>query len=232
MAARLAFKKQGGMTTKNRDRLRTLQAPAALRRLLLLPYRLFDRAEARGDTLAAALEREEGVAIAILLTIPIRRHNLATIHLERNLQRPGDGTVFLAFAPDEVKNRQAIAAQLPPDVVVMIARLLATRSPRLCPAATPWLFPCRDGSGQIHDDWLSKRIFTRIRKEIGLDVNPHLFRHLSAKLLLDANPGGCETVRQVLGHSRLSTTFNVYTGLEADSATRLFAEVIEAARMR
>ena len=105
----------------------------------------------------------------------------------------------------------------------MIDRQLATRSPRLCPPATPWLFPRRDGSGPMHDDGLSKRIRTRIRRETGLAVNAHLFRHLSAKLLLDANPGGYEAVRHLLGHARLSSTLNVYTGLEAargDAALR------------
>ena len=233
LAQRLALKKQVGMTTKNRDRLRPLQDPDALRRLLLLPDRLFARAEAGGDTQAAALEREDAVAIAILLTAPIRRHNLATIHLDRNLHRPGDGSVFLVFTPEEVKNRQRDRVRTAAATSsAMIDRLLATRSPRLCPPATPWLFPRRDGSGPMHDDGLSKRIRTRIRSEIGLPVNPHLFRHLSAKLMLDANPGGYEAVRQLLGHARLSSTLNVYTGLEAGTATRLFADVVEAARRR
>jgi integrase len=172
------------------------------------------------------------VAIAILLTAPIRRHNLATIHLDSNLHRPGDGAVYLVFTPEEIKNRQAIEFELSSDVASMIDRLLATRSPRLCPPSTPRLFPRRDGSGPMHEDSLSKRIRERIRRETGLAFNPHLFRHLSAKLLLDTHPGGYETVRHLLGHSRLSSTLNVYMGLEADTATRLFADVIDAARRR
>ena len=203
------------MTTKNRDRLRPLQDPKTLRRLLLLPERLFARAEHGGDTQAAVLEREDAVAIAILLTAPIRRKNLVSIHLDQNLHRPGDGSVYLVFTPEEVKNRQPIEFELPPAVVTMIDRLLATRSPRLCPPATPWLFPRRDGTGPMHEDGLSKRIRERIRREMGLAINPHLFRHLSAMLLLDANPGAYETVRHLLGHSQLSSTLNVYTGLEA-----------------
>ena len=232
LSRRLAFNKPKGMTTKNRDRLRPLQDPKTLRRLLLLPERLFARAEHGGDTQAAALEREDAVAIALLLTAPIRRKNLVSIHLDQNLHRPGDGSVYLVFTPEEVKNRQPIEFALPPAVVTMIDRLLATRSPRLCPPATPWLFPRRDGTGPMHEDGLSKRIRERIRRELGLAINPHLFRHLSAMLMLDANPGAYEAVRHLLGHSRLSSTLNVYTGLEARTAARLFAEAVEAARQR
>jgi integrase len=229
-AQRLAFRKPPGMTTKNRDRLRPLQDQATLRHLLDLPDKLFGRAEAGGDTYAAALEREDAVAIALLLVAPIRRTNLSTIHLDRNLQRPGRGALYLAFAPEEVKNRQPIEFEIPVSVGMMIDRHLATRSPRLCPADTPWLFPRRDGAGPMHPDGLSKRIRTRLHRELGLDFHPHLFRHLAGKLLLEAYPGSYEAVRHLLGHARLSSTLNAYIGLEAATAARLFAEAVETAR--
>lgn len=230
MGCQLAMKKSGGMTSKNRERLRPLDDEATLRRLLLLPEELFARAEARGDAQASTLEREDALAIGILLVAPIRRCNLASIHLDNNLDRPGDGSVYLHFSENEVKNYQRLEFRLPPEVVKMIGRHLATRAPRLCPPATPWLFPARDGRGPMHPDGLSKRIRTRIHRETGLTINPHLFRHIAAKLMLDAHPGGYESVRHLLGHSRLSTTLTVYTGLEAGTAARLFADVVEAAR--
>jgi integrase len=231
LARRLARKKPQGMTAKNRERLRPLQDPQTLRRLLALPEQLFRRAQAMGDTQVAALQREDAIAIAILLTCPIRRHNLSKIHLERTLHRPGDGRVFLVCTADEVKNTQHIEFELPPETIRMIDHHVAARSPRLCPLATPWLFPRRDGSGPVHNDSLSKRIRTRIRREIGLTINPHLFRHLAAMLWLNAHPGAYEAARRLLGHSRLSSTLNQYTGLETATAARLFAEVIDARRV-
>ena len=229
LAQRLGFRRQPGMTTKNRDRLRSLQDPATLRCLLDLPHELFTRAETHADTQAAALEREDGLALAILLIAPIRRKNLSTIHLDRNLQRAGDA-MYLVFPPDEVKNGQPIEFELLPAIASMIDRHLATRSPKLCPSHTPWLFPRRDGTTSMHPDGLSKRIRTRLRRELGLDINPHLFRHLSAKLLLDAHPGAYEAVRHLLGHARLSSTLNAYIGLETATAARLFADAVEAVR--
>ena len=61
-------------------------------------------------------------------------------------------------------------------------------------------------------------------------INAHLFRHLAAMIWLDANPGGYEAARRLLGHSAVSTTINVYSGLEARSALRAYGEVLAARR--
>ena len=95
LAKRAAMRKARGMTEKNRERLRPLRDDAQLRELLLLPEKLFQRANRMADTHSAARLREDAVAIGILLCCPIRRHNLAQIELERNLSRPRDGRVYL-----------------------------------------------------------------------------------------------------------------------------------------
>jgi integrase len=230
MDARLAVKSDPGMTAKNRERLRPLEDPATLRRLLQLPPRLFDRSIGKREPLGAALAQEEAVAMAILVHCPIRCANLTGIHLERNLRRPRDGRVFLVFGPDEVKNGRDIEFELPRAVAEMIDLHLATRSPRLCPPGTPWLFPRRDGCAPMARSRLSTRVKARILRETGLVVNVHLFRHLACWIWLDANPGQYEVARRLLGHSALSTTLNAYAGFEAGTATRLFAEAVEAAR--
>ena len=230
MDARLAVKSNPGMTAKNRERLRPLEDPATLRRLLQLPPRLFDRSIGERELLGAALAQEEAVAMAILMSCPIRRKNLTGIHLERNLQRPRDGRVFLVFGPDEVKNGRDIEFELPRSVAEMVDRHLATRSPRLCGPGTPWLFPRRDSDGPTSPTYLATRVKDRIRRETGLVVNMHLFRHLACMIWLKANPGQYEVARRLLGHSSLSQTINAYAGFEAATATGLFADVVEAAR--
>ncbi len=70
------------------------------------------------------------------------------------------------------------------------------------------------------------------KKEIGLTINMHLFRHIAAQIWLHSHPGQHEVVKRLLGHSALSQTLNVYAGFEAGTSARLFAEVIEAARRK
>lgn len=228
LAGKVAVAPQRGITRKNRDRLRVLQDEATMRRLLLLPERLFAKPPAgKSNAFTKALAREDAVAIGILLVCPIRIKNLSGIHLEQHLQRPGDKRVFLVLTENEVKNERPLEFELPHELMRMIDMHVKTRSLELCPAGTPWLFPRRDGAGPVVAGQLASRIARRIRKETGLEMNAHLFRHLAVMNWLDANPGAYEVARRLLGHSEVSHTINMYSGLEVKSATRLFAELVE-----
>lgn len=232
LAKKVAMPLQDGMTEKNWTRLRPLQDPPTRRKLLTLPELLFAQADQKNDFKSAARLRELGVAVGILLYCPVRVKNLASIHVERNLQRPGDGRAFLFFAAGEVKNRRTIELQLPKRVADLIDKHLATRSPWLCTPESPWLFPARESAVSMDPNTLSRSIFRMIRKTIGLDVNAHLFRHLAAMLYLQARPGEYEAVRRLLGHTTLSRTLNFYAGFEAGTATRLFADIIDEERLK
>lgn len=228
LAARLATAPQRGMTRKNRDRLRNLQNQTNILRLLNLPDRLFTHPPAgKANAYTKALAREDAVAIAILLVCPVRVKNLAGIHLEQHIQRPGDGRAYLVLTEDDLKNGRPLEFELPKKLIHMIDRHLSTRCPLMCPAGTPWLFPKRNGATSIQPGQLSARIKKRVRKVAGLEVNAHLFRHFAVMNWLDANPGGYEVVRRLLGHSEVSHTINMYSGLEVKSATRAFADLIE-----
>jgi integrase len=111
-------------------------------------------------------------------------------------------------------------------VVRRIDEHVASRAPFLCPAGTPWLFPRRDGSAPMDLSRFSSRLSERIRTETGLEVHSHLFRHICAKLWLQAFPGRYEDLRRMLGHAQLSSTLDVYAGLEAEVATRAYAELL------
>lgn len=230
LAWRLALPAQKGMTTRNRDRLRVLQDDRMLTRLLDLPGRLSQQAMSRNTPHAVALAREDGLAIGLLLACPIRVGNLSALQLDRHLQRPGDGRMFLVLAEDEVKNARPVEFEIPGDLVRMIDRHLARRAPTLCPPDTPWLFPRRDGTGPVHPNRLSARLQKRIRDETGLVMNAHLFRHMAAMIWLDAHPGAYEAARRLLGHSDASHTINLYSGLEAGRAVAAYAKVLDGKR--
>jgi integrase len=72
-------------------------------------------------------------------------------------------------------------------------------------------------------------IITSHLKKRGIVLTSHQFRHLSAKLLLDAEPGSFETVRQLLGHRRLETTVGAYAGIDSRRAARHHQRLVEAA---
>lgn len=227
LAARVATKPQRGMTQKNQSRLRVVQNEKAMLRLLDLPERVYKNPPTgKANDYTKALAREDAAAMAILLACPVRIKNIAGIHLEQHIQRPGDGRAYLVLIEDDLKTHRPIEFELPKDVIRMIDRHLATRCPHMCPANTPWLFPRRDGTGPVLAGQLAARIKQRIRKVVGYEVNAHLFRHIAVMNWLDANPGGYEVARRLMGHSDISHTINLYSGMEVKSAMRAFSDMM------
>ncbi len=230
LAKNMAMPAQKGMTRKNRERLRPLQDDKTYLKLLMLPEKLFARETGKTKPFPAALVREDALAIALLLYCPLRIKNIAGIHLDRHLQHMGDGRVFLVMTEDDTKTGEHSEAELPGELVRMLKRHLATRTPLLCASGNPWLFPRRDGQGPVDPNHLSSRLKKRIRREVGIEMNAHLFRHLAAMIWLDARPGAYEAARRLLGHSASSHTINLYSGLEARSATNAFGQLLETRR--
>lgn len=226
LSKRLAPKKSGGMTAKNRSRLRVLQDDRQQQALLNLPGQLAKRALQASRGINNSLLQGDALAVAILLTCPVRIKNLAGIHLDNNLHRPGDGRAYLAFPEEETKTGRPIEFELPPDTLKMMDQYLARRSPEIRPTGTRWLFPRRDGTGPVEPSQLAARITRRIRRETGLEMNAHLFRHFAVMLWLDANPGGYEAARRLIGHSELSQTINMYSGLEGQASIRAFSDLV------
>lgn len=75
-------------------------------------------------------------------------------------------------------------------------------------------------------EWL---ISTYAKRRAGIVLTAHQFRHLSAKVLLDAQPGAFESVRQLLGHKRHETTVNAYAGIDSRRAAHHHQRLIENA---
>ena len=124
-----------------------------------------------------------------------------------------------------MKNGEPLEYPLPPGSVALIERYLAQFRPALAPAGSTALFP-GGSQGCKHGNTLREQIADAVFAHTGMRVNPHLFRHIAAKLFLDANPGSYEVMRRVLGHRSIETTTAFYTGLETAAAVRHFDATI------
>ena len=215
-----------GLTEKNRKRLMPFNDGGLTDQFLSLAHELWTTAKACRSPSARARQRESAIALEMLTFCPIRRKNLAEIHLERDLQRHGPGTVVLNLQAGQTKTGRAISFVLPEHLVDWIDIYVRDRAGVLCPQGVPWLFPKRDGSANMRPTQLGTCISKVIRAHTGLHVHPHLFRHLSAKLVLKAHPGHYELVRRILGHAEASTTWETYVGMEGEDATRLLSEIV------
>ena len=217
------------LTETNRARLRQFDDPENALALLRLPARLValaERAPARHRRRAALLV-QQALAIDLLLMAPIRISNLAALDLERHLVRPNRarGAMHLVIPAEQVKNGEPIEFPLPPPTVALLERYRAEFRPLLAPPGSTALFPGRGGGPKTRHT-LGLRISRTVFAHTGIRMHPHLFRHATAKLFLDANPGAFEVVRRVLGHRSMETTRNFYTGCETAAAVRHFDQTI------
>ena len=168
------------------------------------------------------------LAVEILLMAPVRLKNLAGIHIERHIQRSRatGGEVHLVIPGEEVKNGEPLDYPLPKDTVWLLELYLKNFRPRLCSPTNPWLFPGRSEDAPKSGHTLSIQLKRFVFEGTGLEVNPHLFRHIAAKIYLDQNPGQYENVRRHLGHRSMETTIKAYAGMETAAASRHFDDTI------
>jgi integrase len=222
-----------GLTEKNRNLLRQFDDPDNVTALLDLPQKLIGIAERKRNPRAVALLVQLSVAIEILTMAPIRLGNLCGLDLEQNLVRPRRRSkeLHIILPAEQVKNREALEYPLPLPSVELIERFVKEFRPRLASPNCTALFPGRSG-GAKKPVTLGPQISQTIRSQIGLVMTPHSFRHVTAKIYLDANPGGYEVVRRVLGHRSIDTTTAFYTGLETVAAVRHFDRTLLAIRER
>ncbi len=219
-----------GMTEKNRRRLAVFRDREQVKDLLFLPYRLVKRAES--GTLPpqqAAMLVRTAVAIELEIMCPVRLQNLAELDADAHFvrSRAGRRAAMHLFIPgSHTKNGEDIELELPRDTVALIDLYLTRYRHHLvrpeCRGAGPrLLFPRPDGTAKM-GRVLADGICRVLRRELGIDFNIHLFRHLGCYLYLRSHPGQIDVMRRVLGHKDAATTMRFYAFVEQSEAFRLF----------
>jgi integrase len=220
-----------GLTHKNKAALRQFDDPDVLQRLIDLPARLWAevKREAKPNfrTLAKA---QAALGIAILSYMPLRPENLTGLTFGIHLFM-GEGSraiSSLEMPGGEVKNDRELAFDIPPQVARMLIEYRDRIVPKMIGHRPERVFVKPDGTpkAQATVAWL---ITTNLKRRAGIVLTPHQFRHLSAKIMLDAEPGSFESVRQLLGHKNSKTTTNFYAGIDTRRAARHQQRLIERA---
>jgi integrase len=216
-----------GLTTKNQQLLRELADPSTLERLLLLPGRLADWA-ARATPVRGAQAMVFAVAVAVLLSAPLRISNLAGLHLERHLLRPGGprSLILIDIPPEEVKNEAHLLYELPRRVTSVVDRFVRDFRPMLAKPPNPYLFPV--GSHHKDPKAFSREIRQVIAEWVGVDMSAHQFRHLAGLLMQKNSPGSVAMLADLLGDKRIDTVRRHYAELDTLSAGREFDAIVEA----
>ncbi|RMF11688.1 MAG: hypothetical protein D6757_10700 [Alphaproteobacteria bacterium] len=189
------------------------------------------RAKQNPEGRYAALDAMRAAAISILLSCPMRVANLAALDLKRHVrQRRGGRYPLYSIRIEgcEVKNGTPIEADFGVEVSRILQTYIQQFRPMLTEAPSTALFPQRSTGAPRRPGTLSQDLSAAILRETGLMVHAHLFRHLAAKLFLDASPGEYETVRRILGHKKLETTVQFYSRLTSKKAVERYEDVVLA----
>src|SRR5262245_46944531 len=162
--------------------------------------------------------------------MPIRVQNLTSltfgVHLFVREEPRAISTLEIPAA--EMKNKTELAFDIPPQIAKMLSEYRDRIAAKFLGRRPDRLFVNADGSPK-RATTVASLIATYARRRAGVILTPHQFRHLSARVLLDAEPGSFETVRQLLGHKNLKTTANFYAGIDSRRAARHHQHLIEKA---
>lgn len=195
-----------------------------------LGHRLMDEASAMPVDVDAALRFRDGLMIALLAVIPLRRRNLAMIRIGRHLVVEGE-RYLLVFRAEETKNRQPIDFEVPDKLAPFIKRYLAIR--RHIPGA-------RDHSGlwasakgcPLTDSGIYDRVCHHTRDAFGFAVNLHLFRACATSTIAMRDPEQVLVARDLLGHSSFRTTERFYIQARQIDAGRRYHDILQNDRLR
>ena len=221
--------KHKGMSAKNEERLRQLRDNRVLGKLFTLHDQIPSKEWRKPPDSRSALRVQTALAIAILSVAPMRIENLR--RLDRNDHFVGsfsdkDHILQIRIHARDVKNDVDLTYPVPDYVYNLLEQYMARYQPLLMNGhPSSLLFPGRSGAPKQANS-LRRNITDTIRKELGLHVHPHLFRHLAAYLFLKRHPGHYEEVRRILGHKSIRTTIDSYAGLETTTALIRYDAVV------
>jgi hypothetical protein len=217
-----------GMTAKNDATMKMFEDPRLLEALACLPDKLWGQARRDLATSRKAfIEVQNALAIDLFLHFPTRMQNIYDLSFERHLRWPqGPGNpALLTFDVDETKNKVALAFDIP---AVLGDRLLIYRdeiASTVIGNRPDAVFVTSNGKRKTQAA-LTIAIEKALLRNLGIRLTPHQFRHLAAKIKLDANPDSFDSVRELLGHKNLKTTINFYAGINTRRAGRSHADLI------
>jgi Phage integrase family len=217
-----------GLTDKNQALLRRFDDPRLLSALIGLPDRMWHAARRKLATSRwPFIDLQSALAIDVLLHAPLRMQNLASLTFDANLHwsQGRRKPALVTIRGDETKNDVPLEFEIP---TVLADRLQAYRNeiaPAVIGERPNAVFVTFTGKPRTAAA-IKVAIERTVLRYLGVKITPHQFRHLAAKISLDANPGAYELVRQLLGHKNLKSTTNSYAGIDTRRAGRAHADLI------
>jgi integrase/recombinase XerD len=198
--------------------------------LLDIGLRLIDQATKKKGLSAAMLHRD-GLMIALLALVPLRRRNIAGLRLGQNLIDVRHAWL-ITLNERETKTHAALEIMWPGELVNPLATYLRVHRPLLASLRGRWaqsvdnaLWVSSDGS-PMTEMAIYDRIRYHTKKAFGAAVNPHLFRDAAATTLAIEDPEHVRVAAPLLGHRTFITTEKYYQQAKSQQAHREYVAAL------
>ena len=214
LSANLRHEIKRGMTRKNRCSLRQFDNRENVEALLEYSKDERQRGAENENSYRQAKCYERALIADLFIHGALRIRNVVMLRMDQNMRKYGSSYI-LSFTADEMKTKRSHEIELPDWLTPHIEEFKRLYRPRLIGNQGHYLFPGNVADGHRHHSAIREEFKRHIYRELGLKVHPHFMRHLTSKLILDADPGQLKTVSDRLGHSTTETAETTY--LETDS---------------
>lgn len=178
-----------------------------------------------------AVTYRDGLMIAFLAFIPIRRKNLAALEIDRHLVQ-GSDSWFVIVPGEETKTGMPIEFAVPELLEACLAIYLNIIRPRLLrdPACSAlWL---NSLGGALAYAAIGDIVTEHSTSRLGFRITPHDARDAAATTWALSAPDQIGVARDLLAHSDLRTTTKYYNRARGIEASRAYGQVIAALRRK
>ncbi len=199
------------------------------RRLLHLGEALMAEAERTSHRMEGARAYRDGLIIALLIRLPLRRGAMAAIQLGRNLRDVG-GRYRLDIDEADTKTGNAVQFDIPDELTHRLHRYLEDfrkRFPRGPTTSALWV---SSKGAALTGDAIHQLVTKRTKAAFGFPLNPHIFRDIAATAIARESPEALHVARDLLTHAKLETTDKYYMQAQTADAARSFAAVVAGLR--
>jgi integrase/recombinase XerD len=195
--------------------------------LRLMESAISDDEAAGSSPVPPAVNYRDGLIIALLAAIPLRRRTLSALRIGDHVVRTGD-TWALDIPAELVKTKRPLAYSISADLSQRIDVYVRNFRNRIAGALTHnAMWPSQSGRPMSYDS-IYKIIRRRTHAAFGFPVNPHLFRTAAGTMWSMHDPRNVRGVRDLLGHSTFTTTEKFYITAQSRHAGRTLARAVEA----
>ena len=198
--------------------------------LLALGLALINKAR-EFEGLEAAIIFRDGLIIAFLALVPVRRRNLADLILNENLV-PLDPGWLVVYDETETKTHEPHEALLPYILNEPLQAYLSVHRTYLLSRQGRWtsdpkdaLWISKDGSAMT-EMAIYDRVRGRTKTAFGKSMSLHNFRHAAATTMAIADPKHVRIAAPLLGHRTFSTTEKYYQQAQMREAHLDYVETI------